>query len=199
MKRLTNILKEYREEKGWTQEHFASLLEISRVTYIHYEKGVRTPDLYVLRNISKVTGLSADYILGISETKNVAQSDIAKTTGLSEKSIEFLKTTKTQKNISNSILNSIIEEESELKANETLLNLLNSIVQYVLFDKDEIKIKGPGVSEKLSEGDSFTIVMGKKSLTFPSKESDAIVEYLLIQDVIKRLKIFKKKYIKSQT
>ena len=37
--------------------------------------GLRAPDCYVLKNINEVTGLSVDYILGISETKNVAQSD----------------------------------------------------------------------------------------------------------------------------
>lgn len=112
MERVSQVLREYRAKEKLTQEQFADLLKISRVTYNHYENGSRTPDCYVLKNICRVTGLSADYILGISATKNVRQSDIAKTTGLSEKAIEFLQLTKENGSFLNSLVNLIISEEN---------------------------------------------------------------------------------------
>lgn len=274
---ISKVLKEYRKEKNWTQEFFADKIGVNRITYINYENGTRTPDCYVLKRINEITGLSIDYVLGISETKNVAQSDIAKTTGLSESAIKYLNKTKLWGNDANYILNFILEEEvlpfkyeymnpeddcgesdealaqyEELmrgynaldllqdkwnendykgsekyemmmedhlkrfspdeysrlepigsfetyedkyyRENTSKSKLLNSIVQYVLFEKEYVGLNGPFGLEEFTNNHALTIQMGRKSITFPSKESELIVEQVLIQDIIDNLRIFKKNF-----
>ena len=276
-KSISKAIKEFRKEKNWTQEFFADKIGVNRITYINYENGTRTPDCYVLKKINEVTGLSVDYILGISETKNVAQSDVAKTTGLSECAIKYLNKTKLWGNDANGILNFILEEEvlpfeyeymdpkddygpsDDLEAlyeelmhgynaldllqdewnendwkdskeyemimedhlknfppdeytrlasgvsfesyedeycreNASKSQLLNSIVQYVLFEKEYVGLNGPSGLEKFTNNHSLTIQMGRKSITFPSKESELIVEQAFIQEIIDNLKIFKKNF-----
>ena len=79
-----------REEKGWSLETLAGKLEISRVTCGYYEKGLRRPDTENLIKICKTFDVSSDYILGLSDTKKPQYSNINKTTGLNEKSINML-------------------------------------------------------------------------------------------------------------
>lgn len=50
---LSDRLKELRETKGLTQQEFAELLELSRVSIGAYEKGTATPNTETLIKISK--------------------------------------------------------------------------------------------------------------------------------------------------
>ncbi len=83
-------LKEIRESKGWTQQQFADAIGCSRATYNHYENGNRHPDDVILRKICQEVSVSADYLLGLSATKNVPLSLPANVTGLSEQALEYL-------------------------------------------------------------------------------------------------------------
>lgn len=53
-----------RDKRGWTQEQMAALLEISRASLSHYEKGRREPDSETLTKIADVFGVSIDYLVG---------------------------------------------------------------------------------------------------------------------------------------
>lgn len=68
------ILKELREEKGYTQRELADLLHISHVSVSQYETGVRTPDIYVITNIAKFFNVSVDFMVGSRTTKFEADS-----------------------------------------------------------------------------------------------------------------------------
>lgn len=50
-----------------TQAEFAQLLGISRSGYSHYESGRLEPNLQLLWSIGERTGVSIDYLLGLSE------------------------------------------------------------------------------------------------------------------------------------
>ncbi|MCI8475427.1 MAG: helix-turn-helix transcriptional regulator [Clostridia bacterium] len=60
-------LKELRIENGYTQKQIATLLEISTTCFSGYEQGYREPDLTMLIKICKVLGVSADYLLGLTD------------------------------------------------------------------------------------------------------------------------------------
>jgi len=75
-----------------TQEDFAEFLGISRPTVGFYENGERLPDALLLRKIAIKCGVSADWLLGISDTKSQNQ-DVQTTcalTGLSENAVKIL-------------------------------------------------------------------------------------------------------------
>ena len=62
-------MREYRIDKNWTQQEMADRLGINRVTYIYYESGKRQPGYIFVRDFSKLSGWSADYLLGLSDIK----------------------------------------------------------------------------------------------------------------------------------
>ncbi len=83
-------LKELRN--GESQEIAAKNIGISRGALSYYESGERKPDINILYSIAKYYGVSTDYLLGLSDTKqmNIENNTISKKLGLSSHSIEHL-------------------------------------------------------------------------------------------------------------
>ena len=85
-----------RDERGMSQQAFADFLGISRPTVGFYENADkehgRIPDADTLRIICEKCDVSADYLLGISNTKSPKTEiqAICSYTGLDEKTIENL-------------------------------------------------------------------------------------------------------------
>ena len=61
---LANRLREKREQKHYTQEDVASILNINRVTYTCWEKGKHEPKLEDLVKLANIFETSTDYLLG---------------------------------------------------------------------------------------------------------------------------------------
>lgn len=61
-------LSELRNEKGWSQEGVAKILNIQRPQYTLYETGKREIPVKYLRTLARVYNVSIDYIVG--ETDN---------------------------------------------------------------------------------------------------------------------------------
>jgi len=106
-------LKKIRDSKGWTQQQFADKIGCSRATYNHYENGNRHPDDIILRSICQVTHVSADYLLGLTDTENPRYDSAAKLTGFSEKALDYLQikkniTKEAGSGIENAVLDFII-------------------------------------------------------------------------------------------
>ena len=85
-------LKELRKEHGYTIEQFADMVGISKSTLGYYENDKRMPDIEILARIANVLNVSADYLIG--RTNTTAQKGKMKTvcefTGLSDSAAEFL-------------------------------------------------------------------------------------------------------------
>ena len=85
-------LKELRKEHGCTIEQFADMVGISKSTLGYYENDKRMPDIEILARIANVLNVSADYLIG--RTNTTAQKGKMKTvcefTGLSDSAAEFL-------------------------------------------------------------------------------------------------------------
>jgi len=60
-----------REERDWTQIEVAKKLNVSQRAYSHYENGTRQLPLEILVKLSKLYSVSTDYILEISNVRNV--------------------------------------------------------------------------------------------------------------------------------
>lgn len=58
-----------RREKGLSQKKAAEDLEISQALLSHYEKGIRECNLDFVKKISAYYSVTADYLLGLSDTK----------------------------------------------------------------------------------------------------------------------------------
>lgn len=55
------------------QTSFAEKLGLKQAVYSHYETNRREPDLNTLCKIAKILGVSADYLLGLSDEDGVYQ------------------------------------------------------------------------------------------------------------------------------
>lgn len=65
-------LHEALESKGITQRDLAKRVGLSEVSVSRYVRGDRRPDTDMLREISLVTGIATDWLLGIDDMKPIA-------------------------------------------------------------------------------------------------------------------------------
>lgn len=86
---FTKRLKTARKKQNITQEKMAKKLDVSLATYRKYEQegGNRTDTPYYLATLVNTLHVSADYLIGKSDTPHPEYNDIIKNTGLNEKSI----------------------------------------------------------------------------------------------------------------
>ena len=67
-------IKDLREDHDMLQKEIASLLGISQQYYSEYENGNRTITINHVITLSKFYGTSIDYIVGLSDQKNMSKN-----------------------------------------------------------------------------------------------------------------------------
>ena len=83
-----NRIKQLRVEAGILQADLAQQLKVRQNTVSTWETGRSEPDLDALRELSRIFGVSIDYILGNTDIKNPLTSEDM--SGLTEKQIKIL-------------------------------------------------------------------------------------------------------------
>jgi len=68
---FTGKLKELRKNKNLTQKQVALELGLSERNYQHYEAGTKKPSFDGLINLSNYFNVTTDYLLGLSDNKEV--------------------------------------------------------------------------------------------------------------------------------
>ena len=68
-----NRLKELRERRGITQTQLGQILDVEKSTISKYEKGTLGLSSNAISTLCDYFGVSADYLLGLSETPTTAQ------------------------------------------------------------------------------------------------------------------------------
>lgn len=63
---FSTILRNLRENRGYTQERLAEMLHISKNSISHYELGKSMPDISILTELTNVFDVSMDYLLGLT-------------------------------------------------------------------------------------------------------------------------------------
>lgn len=69
---LGNRLQILRREKGLTQAHLGSFFNLAESTISLYESGKRSPDYDTLKRLASFFNVSLDYLLGISDNRQLA-------------------------------------------------------------------------------------------------------------------------------
>ena len=77
-------LKIIRKEKNLNQQKVAIDLNISREALSHYENGKREPSVDILLKLSKLYGVSVDYLIGNDE---IVDTSISKEEGIFVKAL----------------------------------------------------------------------------------------------------------------
>ncbi|WP_346705076.1 helix-turn-helix transcriptional regulator [uncultured Agathobaculum sp.] len=81
--------RQLKEESGKTQSKIANDLGIKQQAVSYYANG-REPDYDTLIAIASYFGVSADYLLGISNCKKLENENFCEKTNLSERALEIL-------------------------------------------------------------------------------------------------------------
>lgn len=91
--RFPEFTRRFRELRGTRDNtEFGKFLGISRQTVGFYYNGDRIPDAQGIKQIAEKCGVSADWLLGLTDIKspNISIRDISDYTGLSESTIHLL-------------------------------------------------------------------------------------------------------------
>lgn len=76
LSKFSEILSRMRKERGISQKKAATDLGISQALLSHYEKGIRECGLDFVIKCSKYYGVTTDYLLGVSESRNGMSDDM---------------------------------------------------------------------------------------------------------------------------
>ena len=63
-------IRDLREDNDKTQKEIAEVLKTSQTMYARYERGANELPIHHLITLCKYYGVSADYVLGLQDTKN---------------------------------------------------------------------------------------------------------------------------------
>lgn len=77
-KTLSNRIRELRKMNGFTQLELANLLNVGQTTVANYEKGIRLPDAAMLNKIASLFGVTMDFLIGRTGTKETSSKEIMK-------------------------------------------------------------------------------------------------------------------------
>lgn len=94
MNNVSKRIVSLREEKGETQQELANAIGITRQSLSRYEIAARTVNAEVLGALARHFGVSADYLLGLSDVRSTEQDmrTACEVTGLTEETIKSLQT-----------------------------------------------------------------------------------------------------------
>lgn len=82
-----NRVKELRKQKHITQEELGKVLDIQKAAISKYENGRAEPSAEVLKKMSAYFGVSIDYLLGNSTSKEIPDSNLPPLTPKDERDI----------------------------------------------------------------------------------------------------------------
>ncbi|OSB17514.1 helix-turn-helix domain-containing protein [Clostridium botulinum] len=69
MNNLGYIIKKLRKENNLTQKELGDKLNVGKSTISQYENNINTPDIDIIKKISKIFDVSVDYLLGNTDIR----------------------------------------------------------------------------------------------------------------------------------
>lgn len=113
-------LRVIREERHLSQKEVSEQIGFDFKTYRNWETNKNLPSGNAIISLCELYGVSADFILGLSEFRNIGNKEISQSTGLSDKSIEVLR-----------FLNSFSEEPDEAAEHRKTIDFINIALEEV--------------------------------------------------------------------
>lgn len=82
-----NRIRDLRIEKGWNQEYLGSLLNVQKSAVSKYEQGKISLNDDIIKKLSEIFEVSADYLIGNSDIRNLENTNKDVLTDKDEKDI----------------------------------------------------------------------------------------------------------------
>ena len=127
-------LRELREIKGISQATLARDLGVSKSTIGLYETGDTLPDAKTLHDLAVYFGVSADYLLGLSDIKSVEGNEqSAASLGLPDNFIKYIMFLDTNLNADKNTLQMVISDNEFYEAISAI-----TLIRTLLYKEDDI-------------------------------------------------------------
>lgn len=81
---IGNMIKNLREDAGFSQSQLAKKLDVTRSSVNAWEMGLSTPTTHYIVELSRLFHVSTDYILGLDKTRTIVLD------GYTEEQIELI-------------------------------------------------------------------------------------------------------------
>ena len=115
-------LKTLRKEKGWIIEDVAEKLNVGKSTYAGWENEYRKPDIPALKKLSDLYGVSVDYILGLTNERDIKKIECDASKYLEKKDLHWNGIPLTEQELKpiRQILEMIVRDKLPKKINDHL-------------------------------------------------------------------------------
>lgn len=184
---VNETIKRLRTERKLTQNDLAELMNCNRQKIADLERGKSTPSANDLILLSKIFNVSADFLLGLSDTPTTDKDVqfICEYTGLKAETIENLKKGKNAV-FNTTLLNFLINNRKLLKAlNNYLLSSIysdykKSEYMYLPLKDKAVYIRNPDIAQKVAYSNLLEVLpLQKEKMTEQIKDNEELKEKLL--------------------
>ena len=184
---VNETIKRLRTERKLTQNDLAELMNCNRQKIADLERGKSTPSANDLILLSKIFNVSADYLLGLSDTPTTDKDVqfICEYTGLKADTIENLNKGKNAV-FNTTLLNFLINNRKLLKAlNNYLLSSIysdykKSEYMYLPLKDKAVYIRNPDIAQKVAYSNLLEVLpLQKEKMTEQIKDNEELKEKLL--------------------
>lgn len=158
MKTIGNRLKELRTDRNMTQQELANKMGVKRQIINYYENDNRQPKIDDIKELSKIFGVTSDYLLCSTDFKNF--DDLVNNMQSTEKLIDYINRLDKE---DNEVLSATLNGFLDYLVNNSIYNEKNAYIIglacYISRHKEMIK-KAQAVylilSEKIIDNDNLT-------------------------------------------
>ncbi len=181
--KLNQILSETRKRRGISQKQAALELGISQALLSHYEKGIRECSLDFLVKLADYYGVTTDYLLGHSTTKNAR-------TASAQRQRSLVRTLETIMLLSERLDDEKLRQSSTdfiKKSLYRILKLYDGILGELKFSGDDMDIARASALAELDFAEAYCAALEQKDSDISLHSSS--LEYLarLVKEVEKEL------------
>lgn len=130
-------MRKLRKEKGYSQEVVSEILDVNRMTYVNWESGRVPIPAGKAHELAKEYDCSIDYLLGVSNYRNIDAAAVAEITGLSDSAIGTLKISKPAGIVARTVSNLL--DDYQKHGADSVLYLIKSFLSTREGEKIETK------------------------------------------------------------
>lgn len=123
---LGNKIARLRKEKGYTQEEFSQLLDVTAQAVSKWENDISCPDIMLLPKISQLLGISIDELLGNATPKKQPEEKAEPKVDISKLSLRINITSKDKKPVNVAFPMSMVKKFTKLGTSISSIIAVNS-------------------------------------------------------------------------
>lgn len=115
-------LKQFRTDRGLTQQQVSDMLGVQKATYSGYETGRREPDVFKIKELSRIFGVTGDELLGTGFSSELKVD-------FTSEELDHIKKYRALDEHGKKMVNLVLEEESDRMNAEKIVPIAENIIE----------------------------------------------------------------------